>query len=94
MEVEAMKGMDWYRTRRADGRIEWICAHGVGHGSHIHGCDSCCSRKDYPGHKATLDRDSIRENVLSQLDVIYLPPRKVILQAIDLTIEECERRRP
>lgn len=37
--------------RRMDGRIEWICEHGVGHtiwfpkGSNsIHGCDGCCSK--------------------------------------------------
>lgn len=35
--------------RRADGRIEWICEHGIGHtvwfpkGSDgTHGCDGCC----------------------------------------------------
>ena len=33
-----------------DGRIEWVCDHGVGHGNHIHGCCGygCCSRVDYP----------------------------------------------
>jgi hypothetical protein len=36
---------------RADGRIEWICEHGVGHtiwypeGSNdVHGCDGCCNK--------------------------------------------------
>ena len=39
---------------RVDGRIEWICEHGVGHTvynpmdwgeySMGHGCDGCCSR--------------------------------------------------
>lgn len=34
---------------RMDGRIEWICEHGVGHtiysptGNYIHGCDGCCT---------------------------------------------------
>lgn len=34
--------------RRADGRIEWVCTHGVGHTvwcpneNYIHGCDGCC----------------------------------------------------
>ena len=35
--------------RRADGRIEWFCKHGVGHtvffpkgNTSIHGCDGCC----------------------------------------------------
>lgn len=33
---------------RADGRIEWVCPHGVGHtayspnGDYVHGCDGCC----------------------------------------------------
>lgn len=33
---------------RADGRIEWVCKHGVGHtvfsanGDYTHGCDGCC----------------------------------------------------
>lgn len=34
---------------RADGRLEWICEHGVGHTvyelkdwGYIHGCDGCC----------------------------------------------------
>ena len=38
-------------SRRADGRIEWHCEHGIGHtvwypkGSNgIHGCDGCCRK--------------------------------------------------
>ena len=44
---------------RLDGRVEWICEHGIGHTIYvppevehedawwIHGCDGCCSgRKD------------------------------------------------
>lgn len=38
-------------SKRSDGRIEWICDHGVGHtvwypegSSDTHGCDGCCSR--------------------------------------------------
>ena len=33
---------------RADGRVEWICEHGVGHtiysrnNHYEHGCDGCC----------------------------------------------------
>jgi len=33
---------------RENGRIEWVCEHGVGHtiwspnDDHIHGCDGCC----------------------------------------------------
>ncbi len=29
-------------------RGEYQCPHGVGHGNHIHGCDGCCSRPDFP----------------------------------------------
>lgn len=36
---------------RLDGRVEWICSHGVGHtiwypkgSSAIHGCDGCCKK--------------------------------------------------
>jgi hypothetical protein len=29
-------------------RGEYQCPHGVGHGTHIHGCDGCCSRPDFP----------------------------------------------
>ena len=39
--------MKWEHDAR---RREWICEHGVGHGLHIHGCDGCCSRDDFPGH--------------------------------------------
>ncbi len=37
-------------NKRIDGRIEWICEHGVGHtiyspnGNYIHGCDGCCKK--------------------------------------------------
>jgi hypothetical protein len=39
-------------------RCEWICEHGVGHydpalvENTVHGCDGCCSRKDFPGNPA------------------------------------------
>ena len=36
---------------RMDGRIEWICEHGIGHtiwhpkgSDFVHGCDSCCKK--------------------------------------------------
>jgi hypothetical protein len=37
-------------TIRADGRIEYICAHEIGHtvyspnNDYIHGCDRCCKK--------------------------------------------------
>lgn len=42
-------------NKRADGRIEWVCPHGVGHTIHapsdgkwayVHGCDGCCANRD------------------------------------------------
>ena len=37
--------------RREDGRIEWVCEHGVGHtvwyprnSNNVHGCDGCCNK--------------------------------------------------
>jgi hypothetical protein len=39
----------WTPSPRYDGRMEWLCEHGVGHGQHIHGCDGCCSNEYYPG---------------------------------------------
>lgn len=29
-------------------RGEFNCPHGVGHGNHVHGCDGCCKRDDFP----------------------------------------------
>jgi hypothetical protein len=29
-------------------RGEYQCPHGVGHADHIHGCDGCCGRSDFP----------------------------------------------
>jgi len=43
--------------RRLDGRIEWVCKHGVGHtvwseeGSENHCCDGCCSELRFFDHK-------------------------------------------
>ncbi len=43
---------------RSDGRLEWLCEHGVGHTVHVppdkasesvyweHGCDGCCQKKN------------------------------------------------
>lgn len=44
-------------NQRADGRVEWVCEHGVGHTIYVpkkfekenawwvHGCDGCCGDK-------------------------------------------------
>jgi len=29
-------------------RGEYVCPHEVGHGNHVHGCDGCCQREDFP----------------------------------------------
>ncbi len=49
-----------HRLTREDGRIEWICEHGVGHPighvtkwvnwMSVHGCDGCCSEPKVPKH--------------------------------------------
>ncbi|KKN91250.1 hypothetical protein LCGC14_0221180 [marine sediment metagenome] len=41
----------WEPCLRANGRMEWICPCGVGHGNHVHGCcgKECCNRDDFPG---------------------------------------------
>ena len=60
-----MAEREWTRLRRASGLVEWVCQHGVGHPDndsvdrmekrapngcwHIHGCDGCCRREDFPG---------------------------------------------
>lgn len=43
--------MKWQKLIKMDGMVEWICEHGVGHGSGVHGCcpDVCCKRDDFPG---------------------------------------------
>lgn len=40
--------MRWRKSIREDGRVEFICEHGIGHGLHVHGCDGCCGRPDFP----------------------------------------------
>ena len=51
----------WSAVRREDGRREWNCPHGVGHGNHVHGCDGCCGRADFPGRPpaALLTRQTL-----------------------------------
>ena len=36
---------------RMDGRLEWVCSHGIGHtvwhpkgSDFVHGCDGCCKK--------------------------------------------------
>ncbi len=51
----------WKPCKRADGRMEWLCEHGVGHGNHVHECDGCCEREDYPGRPTTTDDDLVAD---------------------------------
>lgn len=46
-----IKEFGGYIQEREDGRIEWICKHGIGHTidsprdgkyEYVHGCDGCC----------------------------------------------------
>jgi hypothetical protein len=55
--VDMLKKLDlWNDCQfRSDGRIEWVCKHGVGHtvwaskklgkSGYTYGCDGCCSKK-------------------------------------------------
>ena len=41
---------------RLDGRLEWICKHGIGHtvyakkDEYVHGCDGCCEKVNIPDY--------------------------------------------
>ena len=58
--------MKWTKNIRASGLLEWVCEHGIGHPDMdsakrlhmegIHGCDGCCSRKDFPGNVKKKDK--------------------------------------
>lgn len=50
-ELNALESDDGPYWSAPGYRGEWSCPHGVGHGNHIHGCDGCCGRDDYPGRK-------------------------------------------
>lgn len=47
----------WKLQRRADGRLEAVCLHGVGHGLDIHGCDLCCQAPDFPEDQLKAAQD-------------------------------------
>jgi len=42
-------------------RGEYQCPHGIGHGNHIHGCDGCCQRPDFPLNTTNIERTRKRE---------------------------------
>ena len=48
----------WELHIRIDGRIEYDCEHGVGHGG-VHGCDGCCRKDSYPPNHGA--RTELRE---------------------------------
>jgi hypothetical protein len=41
-----------------DYRGEYTCPHRVGHGNHVHGCDGCCRRDDFPIPKVGVCAES------------------------------------
>ncbi len=50
--------------RRADGRLEWHCEHGVGHtiyapkgSDFVHGCDGCCGSEEFKKAKKKIDKE-------------------------------------
>ena len=57
----------WTKTVRETGLLEHVCQHGVGHPDpasatalgggawHVHGCDGCCRRDDFPGRERKDD---------------------------------------
>jgi len=58
-----MKEGSYNFVLRGDGRLEWICIHGVGHTVRVplehtndsawwsHGCDGCCNSAEYEAAK-------------------------------------------
>jgi hypothetical protein len=50
-ELNALESPDGPYWQLSGYRGEWSCPHGVGHGNHIHGCDGCCQRADFPGRR-------------------------------------------
>ena len=37
----------WPIYPKRDGKLEYSCRHGIGHGG-VHGCDGCCSDPNFP----------------------------------------------
>lgn len=75
--------MKWEKIKRADGRIEYVCEHGVGHGEHIHGCDGCCSREDYPSGTSMTIEEAIKickANLANDSDVPCQQALRVLIE--------------
>jgi len=54
--------VEYYKFWRGPGyRGEYQCPHGVGHGRHIHSCDGCCKRWDFPLSDANLEATKAKE---------------------------------
>jgi hypothetical protein len=75
------KLMKWTETQRSDGRIEYICEHGVGHGNHIHGCcvSNCCSRDDYPGRNKKMTKWNLRKLTKSEWSKGVMTDEKIYI---------------
>ena len=48
---------------REDGRIEWVCEHGIGHtvwyprySDNVHGCDGCCGKMKRKEHTTLVTK--------------------------------------
>jgi hypothetical protein len=55
-------------------RGEYQCPHDVGHGNHIHGCDGCCDRDDFPLNAANIEATRATEEDGSRKVVRYTTP--------------------
>lgn len=42
-------------------RGEYTCPHGIGHGNHVHGCDGCCQRNDFPLQRENRSKKDARK---------------------------------
>ena len=67
-------------VKRADGRLEWQCKHGVGHTIKVpfcyekqkawwvHGCDWCCSKKEFKRlFKKLNNNETVKGRVIREL---------------------------
>ena len=63
------KNWHWPICNRHDGKIEWACRHGIGHGE-VHGCDGCCSDPNFSsitGSPLVDPREDDCEQLLKQI---------------------------
>ncbi len=69
-------------------RGEYRCPHGIGHGNHVHGCDGCCSRDDFPLREKVDDPTKDSSRGLSRMGCgENLPPARV--EEDDREVPDC-----